>query len=176
MGQTSSVPVTNELLTRIKPLPGSSGAKLIRRNSCGVYDESCHMLYIVRIASEMTIKELKIQLPSMHYNLMLGETALDDSATISELGINERTLLRIHTGSPQIAGFSSTEVSSDEIEHIISKCFIEQKHACSVLPDRICPPIAHEFQIQLNLTHLAVPDVRISTPKKDSVNKRRFQI
>lgn len=169
MGQTPSVPVTNDLLARIKPLPGSSGARLIRRNSLGIYDESCSMLYIVRISPEMTIQEMKIQLPRMDCMLMLGETALNDSATVSELGLNERTLLRIRNECKKITGFSSTEASSDEIENIISKCFIEERQTCTE------ENIAHfesEFSISLNLTHLAVPDVRISTPKKDGTKRR----
>lgn len=169
MGQTPSVPVTNDLLARIKPLPGSSGARLIRRNSLGIYDESCSMLYIVRISPEMTIQEMKIQLPRMDCMLMLGETALNDSATVSELGLNERTLLRIRNECKKITGFSSTEASSDEIENIISKCFIEERQTCT---EENIVHFESEFSISLNLTHLAVPDVRISTPKKDGTKRR----
>jgi hypothetical protein len=170
MGQAPSVPVTNDLLARIKPLPGSSGARLIRRNSLGIYDESCSMLYIVRTSPEMTIQEMKMQLPRMDCVLILGEAALDDSATVSELGLNERTLLRILNECKKLSGFSSTEASSDEIENIISKCFIEERQTCS--EDEIHAHFESEFSISLNLTHLAVPDVRISTPKKDGAKKR----
>lgn len=151
MGQ---IPSTQNLssVPRIKPTPGSSGTRLIRKNTVGVYDGNSFALHFVKISPTMTVKEIKLQLPDCNVDLELGDLILSDSATVSELGISERDLLKLSTEPRNSLQTSSTD-SSIELEKYL-KPARRLKDINSTLQQ-------NEKIINVDLVRIAVPDVSI---------------
>jgi len=114
MGQYPSIP--SAPTQRIKPTPGASGSAIYRRNTLFLYSDSSHKILKLRVSGDMKISEVK-QLLGNNFSLMLKGELLPEDKTLAELGVSERTLVKVVAEEFQSDKSSSTfDSSADSLE------------------------------------------------------------
>lgn len=168
MGQIPSKPNLN-IVTRIKPSPGSSGTRLVRKNTIGVYDCNSHCLHFVKISPSMTVQEIKLQLPDSNLELVLGDYIIPNCATVAELGITERSLLKLCSDYKVSLHTSSTESSSIELDKIIGPHKTIKEPLLQ--PERFYRGFSEDDRlINVDLVRIAVPDISLCIHKSKHAN------
>lgn len=178
MGQTPSIQTTTNSSQRIKPTPGSSGKRVVRKNMISVYSESNNQIYSLKVTHNMTIAQLKAMLPGEKIQIKLDEKLLPNSGTLQELGISELCLLRIVSDEKNSDKTTSTVDSlgdsicipkiigpKREVQAKPTKPNCESVLSCSSVDD---------FQIGLNLPSLAVPDAILKRSYKYKAKKTLY--
>ena len=95
MGQDCSVQ-TPRLLQRINPTPGSTGLRLRKKNTVSVYSEATHAIHTFKVDFDLPVRQLKALVPGgAALQFAVDDQVLNDEASLRELGVTEKTLLRV---------------------------------------------------------------------------------
>jgi hypothetical protein len=94
MGQTINKP-KHLIKAYIHPVPGSSGCSLKKKNVVSIYTD--HQILTLKTTNDMTGNQLKTLVKlktNSDYSLFLNNQEIRYSLTLSQLGINEKSLIQ----------------------------------------------------------------------------------
>lgn len=171
MGTNSSLESVQIATQRIRPGPGVSGYKN-RKGSISIYSDQTHSIFTVQIKPNMTILDIKKQIPLKNFELKVGSSFLSNSQTLEELGVDNLTVIKIVEIDKHHIKSNSTSDSLPDPEgfRIIGpkKQIVERPEKPS--NDSTISVIEDNFY--LNLSSFAVPDAKLERNFSRTLRKK----
>ena len=170
MGTNTSLENNQITIQRIRPVPGISGYKN-RRGTISIYSDATHSIYTVHTKENMTIWDIKKQLPLKNIELKAEGRILKNSQTLSELGIDNTTPIKIVEIEKHHMKSNSTSDSFPDFEGL--KIIGPKKQ----LIEKPLKPINDstisfgEEKFSLNLKTFAVPDIKLERNYSKTLRK-----
>lgn len=153
MGQQPSI--QTEQPSRIRPVPGQYGVKIVRKNTICVYTKQ--KMYSLKVSPTTTIIQLVAMLPpSQGFKLYFEEKVLPLDATLQELGIAEASLLKLVEEDSGDSSSTATEssVSTVDAEPVTVRRLTSEKQE------------AEASWWDYDLSAYSVPDLRLEARKR----------
>jgi hypothetical protein len=160
MGTTTSLENNQITTQRIRPVPGMSGYKN-RRGTLSIYSDSTHTIYTVQTKENMTIWDIKKQLPLKNIELKVDNKTLKNSQSLSELGIDSTTPIKIVSLEKHHVKSNSTSDTFPDSEGL--KIIGPKKQVIEkpLKPSNDSTLSIGEEKFNLNLKSFAVPDIKL---------------